>query len=59
VPCFGATVVGVTVNATATYTATIQASGQGPQTINGNAAVSGSFSTQPGAATSMTDSVIG
>jgi hypothetical protein len=57
--CNGPTVVGLSVNATATYTATIQVPGQAPQAISGQAQVSGSLSTQPGAQTSLTDSFTG
>jgi hypothetical protein len=57
--CNGPTVVGLSVNATATYTATIQVPGQAPQAISGQAHVSGSLSTQPGAQTSLTDSFTG
>jgi hypothetical protein len=54
--CHGPTVVGLSVNATVTYTATIQVPGQAPQAISGQAHVSGSVSTQSGAQTSLTDS---
>jgi hypothetical protein len=54
--CNGPTVVGLSVNATATYTATIQVPGQAPQAMSGQANVSGSLYTQSGAQTSLTDS---
>ncbi|HYB28102.1 MAG TPA: hypothetical protein VEF89_15905 [Solirubrobacteraceae bacterium] len=57
--CAGATVVGLSVNTTATYTATIQAPGQTPQAISGQAQVFGSLYTQPGAQTSLTASFTG
>ena len=57
--CKGPTVAGLSVNTTATYTATIQVPGQAPQTISGQAHVSGSVSTQPGAHTTLTESFTG
>lgn len=57
--CTGPTVAGLSVNTTATYTATIQAPGQAPQAISGQAHVSGSVSIQPGAQTMLTDSFAG
>ena len=57
--CSGPTVVGLSVNTTAAYTATIQVPGQAPQAISGQAHVSGSVSTQPGAQTILTDSFTG
>ena len=57
--CNGPTVAGLSVNTTATYTATIQAPGQAPQAISGHAHVSGSLSTQSGAQTTLTDSFTG
>ena len=57
--CHGPTVVGLSVNTPATYTATIQVPGQASQAISGQAYVSGSLSTQLGAQTSLTDSITG
>ncbi len=57
--CHGSAVVGLSVNSNATYTATIQVPGQPPQAISGQAHVSGSLSTQPGAQTTLTDSFTG
>lgn len=57
--CGGPTVAGLSVNTTATYSATIQVPGQAPQAISGQAHVSGSVSTQPGAQTTLTDSFTG
>lgn len=57
--CSGPTVAGLSVNTTATYSATIEVPGQAPQAISGQAYVSGSLSTQPGAQTTLTDSFTG
>jgi hypothetical protein len=57
--CNGPTVVGLNVNTTATYTATIQAPRQASQAISGQAHVSGSLYTEPGAQTSLTASFTG
>ena len=56
--CNGPTVVGLNVNATATYTATIQR-GKASQAISGQAHVGGSLSTKPGVQTSLTASFTG
>ena len=42
--CNGSAVAGLDVSTTATYTATIEVPGQAPETISGQARVSGSFS---------------
>jgi hypothetical protein len=56
--CKGPAVVGLDVNTTATYTATIDVPGQAPEAVSGQAHVSGSFSTglavQPGLTASFT-----
>ena len=57
--CNGAAVAGLSVNTTATYTATIQAPGQGSQTISGEAQVFGSVSTKSGVQTSLTANFTG
>ena len=57
--CNGAAVAGLGVNTTGTYTATIQAPGQAPEAISGQAAVFGSLSTEPGVQTSLTASFTG
>ena len=57
--CSGPTVAGLSVNTTATYTATIQVPGQAPQAISGQADVSGTVSTQSGAQTNLTESFTG
>jgi hypothetical protein len=57
--CNGPTVVGLNVNTTATYTATIQAPGQASQVISGQAHVGGSLSIKPGVQTSLTASFTG
>ena len=57
--CNGAAVAGLSVNTTATYTATIQAPGQASQAISGQADVFGSLSTKLGGQTSLTASFTG
>jgi hypothetical protein len=57
--CNGPTVVGLNVNTTATYTATIQAPRRASQAISGQAHVGGSLSTEPGVQTSLTASFTG
>lgn len=52
--CNGPTVVGLSVNTAAAYTATIQAPGKTPQAISGQAQVVGDLHTEPGAQGSLT-----
>jgi hypothetical protein len=57
--CSGTAVAGLSVNTTATYTATIQAAGQASQAISGQAQVFGSLSSKPGVEGSLTATFTG
>jgi hypothetical protein len=57
--CNGSAVAGLSVNTTATYTATIQAPGQASQTISGEVQVFGSVSAKSGVQTSLTANFTG